>query len=110
MLADWRSSGNIEKKTGLIRYVRKGYTPSPATYADVSWNLSREYMTKVRIETRIRPGQPIETRFINITHDTPMTPDELDTEVRKQWGRWYPERREQLVAVIPETALHRVPE
>lgn len=110
MLADWRSSGNIEKKTGLLRYVRKGYTPSPATYADVTWNLSREFMTKVRIESRVRPGAPSETRFINIVHDTPMTPAELESEVRKQWGRWYAERRDEMLTVIPETALHRVPE
>ena len=109
MLSDWRSAGNIEKKTGLVRYVRKGYTPSPATYADVSWNLSREYMTKVRIESRIRPGAPVETRFVNIVHDTPMTPEQLESEVRKQGGNWYAERRNEMLVVIPETALHRIP-
>ena len=108
MLADWRSVGNIEKKGGLIKYVRKDYKPSPDLYADVEWNLSREFMYKIKVQTRLRPGEPLTERFVNIVRDTPMTPRELETEVIKQWGAWYPERREEIEQVIPETAIRRV--
>ena len=107
-LADYRSVGNVEKKTGLLKYVRKGYQPSPALYAEVQWNLSREYMYKVRVDTRIRPGEPLESRFVNIVGDRPMTPAELDSEIQKMWGSWYPERREEIERTIPETAIKRV--
>lgn len=107
-LADWRSVGNIEEKTGLIRYVRKDYQPSPRLYADVSWELSREYLYKIKVQTRLAPGEPLEERFVNIVTDKPMTPGELETEVSQQWGGWYPERREEIEAIIPETAVRRI--
>jgi len=107
-LGDWRSVGNIAKKEGLIRYVRKDYQPSPELYAEVNWNLSREYMYKVRVQTRLRPDLPTEERFVNIVTDSPMTPRQLETEIQKMWGSWYPERREEIDQVIPETAVKRV--
>ena len=108
MLADWRSVGNIEKKTGLLRYVRKDYLPSPGLYAEVDWRLSREYLYKIKVHTRVMPGEPIEQRFVNIVTDKPMTPTEIESEIQESWGRWYPERREEITAVIPETAVRRV--
>jgi len=108
MLSDWRGVGNIEKKEGLLRYVRKDYQPSPALYAEVEWNLSREYMYKVRVNTRLRPGEPVESRFVNIVNDKPMTQGELETEILGSWGSWYPERREEIVSTIVETGLQRV--
>jgi len=107
-LSDWRSVGEIGKKDGLLKYVRKTYQPSPELYAEVGWNVSREYMYKIRVETRIRPREPIESRFVNIVTDRPMTPGELELEVQRAWGTWYPERREQIERVIPETAIKRV--
>ena len=108
MLDDWRTVGNIEKKTGLMRYIRKDYYPSAATYAQVTWKTSREYMYKVRIETRISPDKPTETRFVNILSDKPMTPRELESEVEESWGGWYPDRAGQIDTVTPETAMQRV--
>jgi len=108
MLADWRTVGDIEKKTGLLKYVRKDYVPSVELARAEGWKLSREYMFKVKVQTRIRPGAPVVERFVNIVNDTPMTPRQIETEVQKQWGKWYPERREEITAVIPETAIHRI--
>lgn len=107
-LDDWRSVGNIEKKEGLIQFVRKDYQPSPALYAEVTWDLSREFMYKISVHTRLAPGEPLEKRFVNIVNDKPMTPGEIETRVREMWGAWYPERREILEEVIPETAFRRV--
>jgi len=107
-LGDWRSVGAIEKKEGLLRYVRKDYQPSPVLYAEVTWNISREYMYKLKVKTRLSPGEPIAERFVNIVTDNPMTPRQLETEVQGMWGGWYPEGREQVIEVIPETAVKRV--
>ena len=108
MLADFRSAGNIEKKTGLLRYVRKDRLPSPALYADVSWKLSKEYLYKLRVQTRLRPGEPIEERFVNIVTDRALTPGEIEREMILRWGGWYPERREELVSIEPILAVHKV--
>jgi len=107
-LADWRSEGNIEKKTGLLKYVRKDYLPSPALYADVSYKLSREYFYKIKVHSRLRPGEPIETRFANIVNDRPMTPGELETEVRGLWVGMYRGVREMVVKIEPVLAMKRV--
>lgn len=108
MLADWRTVGDIEKKTGLLRYVRKDRIPTVEIAQAVGWKLSREYMFKLKVQTRLAPGEPIVERFVNIVHDRAMTPREMESEVIKQWGRWYPERREEIIAVIPETAVRRL--
>lgn len=107
MLADWRNVGNIEKKTGLLRFVRKDRLPSPALYADVTWDLSREYLYKLKVHTRLRPGEPLTERFVNIISDRPLTPGEWEEEVLTSWGDWYKESRDQILAITPELAVHR---
>ena len=108
MLADWRNVGNIEKKTGLLRYVRKDRIPSPSIIAAVNWKLSREFMYKVRVQSRLKPGEPLTERFVNIVNDKPMTPGEVERQIYLSWGGWYAESRDQVVAVIPELAVRRV--
>lgn len=108
MLNDWRTVNNIKKKTGTLRNVRKDYFPSADIYAQVTWKTSREFMYKVRVETRISPDQPTESRFVNIISDKPMTPRELETEVEESWAGWYPDRSGEIDTVIPETAMQRV--
>jgi len=107
-LGDWRSVGNVKKKEGLIRYVRKGYQPSPALYAEVTWQTSREYMYKVKVRTRLEPGKPIVDRFVNVVSDLPMTPGQIEAKIEEMWGGWYPDAREEIEEVIPETAIKRV--
>ena len=108
MLADFRSAGNVESKTGLLRYVRKDYVPSGRVLAEVSWKLSREYMYKVQMEVRESPGaQPI-VRHINLMSDRPMTPREIETEIESTWGTWYPEKRDEIVGITPITAVRRI--
>jgi len=108
MLADWRSMGNIEKKTGLLRYVRKDRIPSPGLYAGVTWQLSKEFLYKLKVQSRVRPGEPITEQFVNITTDRAMTPGELEQEAYSRWAGWYPERREQIIAVVPELAVRKI--
>lgn len=108
MLNDWRTVNNIEKKTGILRNVRKDYFPSTSTYAKVTWRTSREYMYKVRVESRASPDKPITSRFVNIVSDKPMTPRELETEVQDSWAGWYPDRQGEIDTVTPETAMQRI--
>jgi len=108
MLADWRSVGNIEEKKDLLKYVRKDRLPSPRLYAEVTWELSREFMYKLKVQTRLEPDKPIEERFVNVTTDRPMTPGELETEMYLRWAGWYPEKREQIISVVPDLAVRRV--
>lgn len=108
MLADWRSAGNIQAKEGRLRYVRKGYTPSPALYAEVSWQTSREYMYKARVQTQLRPGDKPVERFVNIMSDNPMTIGALEREVMLRWEGWYPDKRELITGITIETGIRRV--
>lgn len=108
MLSDWRSVGNTEKKTGLLRYVRKDFKPSPDLYAEVSWDLKREYMFKVSVYTRTRPGEKPKQRFINVMSDRTLTPGEVEQEVLTRWAGWYPDSREEIVTAGVETAFRKV--
>lgn len=107
MLADWRSAGNIEKKTGLLKYVRKDYLPSPALYAEVTWKLSREYFYKLKVHTRIRPGEPVQEKFINIINDRPMTPGEWESEIQTLWAGMYRGVVEEVVSIEPILAVRQ---
>jgi len=107
MLADWRNVGNIEAKTGLLKYVRKDYQPSPALYAQVDWQMSREYLYKLKVQTRLRPGEPVTDRFVNVVTDKPMTPGEIEQSVILSWGDWYGELQQQILNITPELAVHR---
>ena len=108
MLADWRSIGNIESKKGLARYVRKDRTPTARVVADVEWNLSREFMYKVRVETRLRPGEPLETRFINIMTDKPLTPGEVESQAQGLKAQSPKLSEKEVVGIILETVFRRV--
>lgn len=107
MLADFRNFSNIKKKEGLLRYVRKDYVPTAEIAQVKEWKLSREYLFNVRVRTRLNPGDPITERFVNVVSDRPLTPREIETEILAAWGKWYPERREQIEQIIPETAIRR---
>jgi len=88
MLSDWRSVGEIEKKEGTIRYVRRDYFPTEKTIAQVEWELSEEYMYKVKVHTQLRRGEPISERFVNLMSNTPLTPAEVEEQVEAKWGEW----------------------
>lgn len=108
MLSDWRSVNQLETKKELFRYVRKDYYPSPRVMATVSWNLSREFMYKVRVQSRLAPGEPLTERFVNIMSDVPLTPGGVEASVMEQWAMWERYQKETIVKITPETAIRRV--
>jgi hypothetical protein len=110
MLADWRSVGQIEKKEGLLRYVRRDYYPTAKTMAHVDWELSQEYMYKVKVHSRLRPDEPSVSRFVNITSDVPLTPEMLESEVIERWTEWEKYAVEEITGLQVWSAVHKVME
>ena len=109
MLADYRSVGNVSKKEGTARYIRRDFRPTAKTTADVTWDLSREYMNKVKVLTRTAPGEPITERFVNIMSDRPLTPRELEESVLENLDAWSDSIPGIVERVTPWTILRRVP-
>lgn len=108
MLADWRSVNETERKAGELRFVRKDYYPSERTLAAVEWDLSQEYMYKVKTLSRVRPDEPIVERFVNIMSDIPLTPREVEQQVWSRWGEWEKYEGERLKELVVWSAYRRV--
>ena len=87
-LADWRNVSGTEKRKDALKFVRRDRRPPMAAIADVDWNMSQEYMYKVRAWVRTAPGEPLKERLVNIPSDSPMTPEEVEAEVFDRWDDW----------------------
>jgi len=110
MLGDWRSENEIAKKEDTIKYVRKDRLPSAEVLAQVTYDLKKEYMYVMKVKTRLKPGEPITERKVNIQTDKPLTPGEMEQEVWSRWGDWEKYAGQELVTVTPFTAMRRVME
>lgn len=110
MLSDWRSVNQLEAKEGLVRFVRKDRYPTEKTLAAVSWETSKEYMYKVKVQSVIRIGEPITERFVNIMSDVPMTPEMIEAEVLEQWQDWERYKAETITQLQTWSAVRRVME
>jgi len=110
MLSDFRSVNQLEAKADLYKYVRKDYTPTAAVIAQVDWELSAEFMYKVKITSRTAPGEPLTERFVNIMQDRPMSPGEIEGLTWAMIGQQSPKLQSQVVSVTPWTAIQRVSE
>jgi len=109
MLADWRSVAGIEAKKDLIKYVRKDRMPSTRVIADVTWNLSKEYLYKLRAWSRVSPDKPLTEHFINIMSDVPLTVAEIERQAFLEWDFFEKYRHERLTGVTVLQVLHRIP-
>ena len=110
MLSDWRTINELEKKEGTLRYIRKDRYPTETTMAAVTWDVSKEYMYKVKVQSRIRAGEPITERFVNIMSDVPMTPAMVEAQVEASWGGWEKYAAEELTGLQTWSAVHKVME
>jgi len=106
MLADWRNINQLEAKEGRARYIRKGYIPAEKTAELKEWSTSREYMYKVRVQSRLRPGEPVTERFINIMSDKPMAVGQIESQVEQSWGEYEKYRPEELTGLQVWSAVH----
>lgn len=107
MLSDWRSVNELERKAGAMRFVRRDYYPTEKAMAEVEWSLSQEYMYKVKVESRLRPGEPVTERFVNIMSDTPLTPSMVEQTVTEKWSDWEDYTAESIEKMVVWTAVHR---
>lgn len=108
MLADWRSVNEVEKKEGVVRYVRKDRYPTEKSIAAVTWETSKEYMYKIKVHSVIKAGEPVTERFVNIMSDVPMTPRMIEAEVVKRWGEWEKYSAETITGLQTWSAVRRV--
>lgn len=107
MIGDWHSIGETQKKTELFKYVRKDYHATPAVVAQVEWELSKEYMYKVKVLSRVRPGEPVTERFVNIMQDRPLTPGEVEALAWELIGEQSPKIASQVFSITPWTAIQK---
>jgi len=110
MITDWHAVGETEKKKDLLKYVRKDYLPSVGVVADVPWNLSREYMYKVQVSSRARPGEAITERFVNIMHDRLLSPGEIEALAWQMIREQSPRQARRVEEVTAYAAIRRVEE
>ena len=110
MLADWRSVNELERKSGILRSVRKDRYPTTKSMAAVTWQMSKEFMYKVKVQSVIKPGEPLTERFVNIMTDMPMTPAMLEAELVERWGAYEQYGREEITGIQPWSAVHKVME
>lgn len=110
MLADYREVLELEKKTGLARFVRKGYVPSDKAAELHAWDMSAEYMYTIRSTRVARPGEKPEVTYVNLMSDVPLTVEAIETEVwERSFGQSPPLPGEEREFML-ETAIRRMPE
>jgi len=110
MLSDWRSVNELERKAGAMRFVRRDYYPAAKAIAEVEWALSQEWMYKVKVESRLRPDEPMTDRFVNIMSDVPMTPRMVEQAVAEKWSEWEDYTAEAIEKISVWTVVHKVME
>jgi hypothetical protein len=108
MLGDWRSVAGIEAKKDVVKYIRKDRLPTIKAVADVEWELSKEYMYKVKAWSETKPGEPLTERFVNIMSDRLMTPAQIEQQVQERWGEWEKYEGERLKRVQVVGVYHRI--
>jgi len=88
MLSDWGSESQLERKKDLMRFVRKDRYPTKAAIAQVDYKYSQEFMYKLKVQSRLRPDEPLTERFVNIMSDEPMMPGMVEQAVVEKWAEW----------------------
>jgi hypothetical protein len=107
-LADWRSVAGIEAKKDVVKYVRRDRRPSVKAIADVEWELSKEFMYKVKVMVQVEPDKPLQERFVNIMHDRLMTTPQVEAQVYSKWGEWERYAGEEIKTLQVVGVYHRV--
>ena len=87
-LKDWRTKAGIEVRKDRFKYVRRDRRPPMSAMADVEWDRNEEYMYNVRAFVRKGEGEPLTERFVNISSETALTPEQVESEVFERWSAW----------------------
>lgn len=109
MLADYREVLNLEKKKGLARFVRKGYVPAVfMAHLDI-WEMSYEYMYKVRSTNIKFPGAEPVITFVNIMSDVPLPVEVIEQEAWERSFDQSPPKPGEERQFMLETAIRKIP-
>ena len=108
MLADFRSVNEIERKADAFKYVRKDYYPTVKSIAQVDWDMSHEFLYKLKVQSRLEPGQPLTERFINIESDIPLTREMVEAQAWEMIGEQSPDKQKQVVRILGTLAVQKV--
>lgn len=107
-LADWRSVAGIEAKKDAVKFTRRDRRPSVKAIADVEWELSKEFMYKVKVTVETEGVEGLKDRFVNIMHDRLLTPTAIEAEVRSRWGEWEKYQGETINRLQVVGVYHRI--
>ncbi|GAJ23613.1 unnamed protein product [marine sediment metagenome] len=66
-------------------------------------------MFKVKIQSRLRPGEPITERFVNIMQDRPRTPAEIEGLAWEMIQEQSPKLQAQVVGITPVFIVQQIP-
>jgi len=108
MYSDWREVASIIKAESALERIRTGRIPIDRMAELKAWNMSREYMYKVRSETVTARGRVLEPKFVNIMSDEPMTVEEIETAAFELAFEQSPPESGQERRFIFETGYKRV--
>lgn len=105
---DFAAVNEYEQKTGRMRFVRKDRYPTRADMIERPWHkMSAEYMYKVRVQSRLRPDEPVIERFVNLMSDEPLTAGMITQGVIEKWAEWEDYTAEAIEKIVPFTAVHK---
>lgn len=107
MLSDWRSVSGVERVAGELQYVRRDRLPTGIVIAKAWPNMPKEYMYKLKVWSRLKPGEPVTERFTTYHTDTPLTPAEVQELVEFRWMEGEEYEEEELERVQPWTVVQR---
>lgn len=108
MINDFHTVSGIEKKSGLMQYVRKNYYPSKTVMAATTWRTSTEYTYTLRVKSRISPDAPITERMVKIPADRPLTPMEAEELTWEMIKGQSPKLVGLVEEITPWSAMQRV--
>jgi hypothetical protein len=80
MYADWRELASIIKAESALERIRTGRIPIDRMAELKVWNMSQEYMYKVRCDAITPEREKLEPTYVNIMSDKPMTVEEIERE------------------------------
>jgi len=80
MLADWREVATIEKVDVAISRIRTGYVPIQHIAELKVWNMSKEFMYRIKSEQISPTGKRLKSKYVNIMSDKPLTIEKLERE------------------------------
>lgn len=79
MLADWREVATIMHADIALSRIRTGYIPIQHIAELKVWEMSREFMYRIKTERLSPEGKRLEPKYINIMSNKPLTVQQIET-------------------------------